>query len=324
MKFKKEYLILAGVIVALSLYLFLHRTDRTHYELPVVSGISGADITRLEIDGPDATITLTRKDNRWTIDPYGYAADSSKVDRMIDAVGKLTLTALVSEAGSFSRYDLAPDTRIAVKAWTGSSVAREFDIGKTAGTHQHTFVKLPDTKNVYHARGNFHGDFDQSVDDLRDKKVLTFAQADIRKIRIIRGGETMEFIRKDIPTEPAASDTGKEEPDASTAEPVKKTRWETGGGQAANEAAVNALLASLSNLKCNGYISDQPGKDGADPFMTLIFESDREHTLSIFEKTATDDTAHPAVSSQSDEPFTLTSYKVDDVKKQVDELAAAD
>jgi len=34
MKIKKEYIILVAVIVALSLYLMLRRTDRSLYELP--------------------------------------------------------------------------------------------------------------------------------------------------------------------------------------------------------------------------------------------------------------------------------------------------
>ena len=81
MKVKKEYFILAGVMVALILYLVLHRSDRTHYKLPDITGVSGKQISKLEIVKADKTLVLNKKDNTWHIDPEGYPADSDKVKK---------------------------------------------------------------------------------------------------------------------------------------------------------------------------------------------------------------------------------------------------
>ncbi|RLB30511.1 MAG: hypothetical protein DRG87_04865 [Deltaproteobacteria bacterium] len=61
MKVKKEYIILAAVILALSLYLFLRKTDKTHYELPKLSAVPKEDISKIEITKKGTDIILNRR-----------------------------------------------------------------------------------------------------------------------------------------------------------------------------------------------------------------------------------------------------------------------
>ena len=106
MKTKKEYIILIALILALSLYLFLYKSDRTHYELPETRDIARKDISKIELAKTDASILLEKKGDAWHIEPQGYPADADKVDKMLAVIENLTLTALVSESKSYNRYDL--------------------------------------------------------------------------------------------------------------------------------------------------------------------------------------------------------------------------
>ncbi|MDD2388256.1 MAG: DUF4340 domain-containing protein [Desulfobacterales bacterium] len=324
MKIKKEFIILVAVIIALSAYLFLHESDRTHYQLPAVPEIAGTDITRLEISKGDRTIRLIHKDNKWYVDPDQYLADAPKVNTMIKAVGSLTLTALVSEAESYGRYDLDPDSRITVKAWGKDALSREMEIGKAAGTQQHTFVKLPGDKNVYHARGNFRRAFDLSVDDLRDRGVLSFDRNDIREVRITKAGDSIVLNRRQIPEETAAEVADKDKDKESKPPVAGQTVWEYAEGKTADKGQLNALLGDLSGLNCQAYINGRGKQDYTNPLYTLMFKGDQEYVLSIFDKLKPEDTAYPAVSSQNDFPFTLSDYSVDDMKKKIDELLKKD
>ena len=65
MKVKKEYFILAGVIVALILYLVFHKSNRTHYKLPDIPAVSGKQILKIEIVKAGKSIVLNKKDNTW-------------------------------------------------------------------------------------------------------------------------------------------------------------------------------------------------------------------------------------------------------------------
>jgi len=151
MKGKKEYIILAVIIVAVGAYLVFRPTDRSTYQLPVLAEVAENEITKIEIIVSRKPTVINRKGDDWLVGPEEYPADPEKIERMLDTVADLTLTAMVSESKSDQRYDLTPEKRIQVKAWAGKDLKREFDVGKTADTFRHTFVKVTGDDRVFHA-----------------------------------------------------------------------------------------------------------------------------------------------------------------------------
>ncbi|MEE9497174.1 MAG: DUF4340 domain-containing protein, partial [Desulfobacterales bacterium] len=92
MKIKKEYIILVLIILALSAYLFMRRTNRTLYELPEIPQVAQQEITRLQITKGKTNIVLNKKDEKWYIAPAEYPTDADKVKDMLNALANLTLT----------------------------------------------------------------------------------------------------------------------------------------------------------------------------------------------------------------------------------------
>jgi len=132
---KKEYVILLAIIVALSLYLILHNPDRTRYELPVISEIAKTDISRIEISGQDATISLNRKDNKWYLVPEGYTADTDRVQDMIEIIEKLT--------GKKAKRDLKPFHKADLKStWADITKAKKLLKWKPTVTPQEGVERL--------------------------------------------------------------------------------------------------------------------------------------------------------------------------------------
>ena len=317
MKTKKEYIILIALILALSLYLFLYKSDRTHYELPETRDIDRKDISKIELAKTDASILLEKKGDAWYIEPQGYPADADKVDKMLAVIENLTLTALVSESKSYNRYDLNVEKKITVRAWTGDTLAREFEVGKTASSYRHTFVKLTDDHRVYHARENFRDKFDTAVDSLRDKAVLTFDPDEIQELKVTQNDESVVLRRMQV-TEEASPD--QEAQAQSPPSPALKTIWQTDGGKQGDDSTLNTLLSTLSNLKCQKYIDDRKKDDFTKPIYTLQLKGTQEYALSIFAKTDKDATDYPAVSSENDYPFVLRASQADNIMKKPDEL----
>jgi len=194
MKIKKEYIALVVVITGLSLYLVLRSPDGARYELPEVPAIAKKDISKIEIAGFDNFILLNKADDKWHLGPEGYLANSDKVDNMLNIINELTMTALVSESKNYSRYGLDEDSKVTVKAWIGDKLVREFEVGKVATSYRHTFVRLAGDDRVYHAKGNFRNDFDQTAEALRDKTVLSFDQSVISEIQIMKGTEQLKKL----------------------------------------------------------------------------------------------------------------------------------
>jgi hypothetical protein len=313
MKIKKEYIILLALILALSLYLSLRRSDRLGYELPRLPAVTKTDISKIEITKSGSSITLNKKNSGWDIEPQEYQADSDKVATMLDIIEKLTLTAMVSESRDYSRYELDDEHKISVKARSDESVKREFDIGKVAPSYRHTFVRLKENDRVYHARENFRHVFDLSVEDLRDKQVLAFDIADIQEIKLLKNGRSLVCTR--------LISYSAEDQEAAESQPKKQDMiWENPEGKRCDAKKLNSLITTLSDLRCERYIDAQKKDDLTDPIYRIELKGGKEYHLSIFAKTEGDEKAYPALSSENNYPFLVSEGKANALMKNPEEI----
>ena len=317
MKFKKEYLILILIIAALSTYLLIRSSDRTRYQLPELGGLKQSDINKIEISKSGNSLILEKRDNQWYIEPAGYLADKTKVKAMLNVFESLALTALVSESKDYNRYDLNAEKRITVKAWQQGTLKRNFDIGKAAPSFRHTFVRLDGDSRVYHARDNFRSKFDLTIDDLRDKTVLSFKTTDIQQVQIIKDQASVKLVRSEVPVSPSATQPQKSE---SAPAAAVKFEWQDDDGQKANEQNLNRLLTTLGDLKCADYINDRSKDTFSAPIYTAKLKGIQDHQLEIFAKLKKDDKNYPAVSSDSDYPFWLSETKVQQIMINPEEM----
>jgi len=310
MKIKKEYIILAVVIIALSAYLIMRREDRTLYELPKLSEINPKEITKLQITRGENVIELNKKDDSWYIAPQDYPADIDKVKKMLDSIENFTLTALVSESKNYNLYYLTGESGINVKAWQGDSLKRDIDVGKTASSFRHTFVKRAGDDRVFHARGNFRNTFDLNVDDLRDKSVLAYTSSDIQQIQITKGQQSIVLQRTQLPENEEAPKTDEKE---SVSPPPQKTVWQAPDGRTGDETAINQILSRLSNLRCEKFIDERAKEDFTSPLLTLQFKGTQEHRLAIFANDGENNAEYPATSSESKYAFLLSDNLVEEI-----------
>ena len=321
MKIKKEFVILGAAIIVLSLYLIFHNTNRTNYQMPVFTEISGKDISKIEVGKQGESIVLNKKSNNWYVSPEGYPVDSGKIKTMLDAIENLTVTAMVSESKNYDRYDLSDDKKITIKAWADNSLKRDFEVGKPASSYRHTFVKLSDDYRVYHARKNFRNGFDQTVENLRDKTVLLFDKTKIQKIQLTKEMQSVVFTRKQTPLE--GSDTKEV---AVKDREVEKTDtiWVNDNGKMCDKSVIDRLLVTLSNLSCNKYINDRKKDAFTNPVYTIELAGEladsQKHTLSIFEKTEKYDKSYPVISSGNDYPFLLTGRLMEKIMINPDKI----
>jgi hypothetical protein len=295
---KKEYIILAAVIVLLSLYLIFHKPDRIHYQLPVLDQIEQKTITRIELTKGSQTIQLQKQGDGWIISPKNYPADKEKTNQILDVIDDLTVTALVSESENYTRYELDEAGRIHVKAFAGDSLKREFYIGKAAPSFHHTFVRLANDAKVYHGRSNFRSKFDVTAEGLRDKSVLSFPQQDIQEIRI-ESAIPMALTKKQVPVEGKTDDTKKQ-----VELPQTKEVWQDSAGNDTASSTINPFLARLSSLRCKRYLTGKTREDFGKPIYSVHLKGVQEYSLSFFPADE-ENSEYPAISSQNDYTFAI-------------------
>jgi hypothetical protein len=314
MKIKKEYIILAAIILALALYLYFHETQRTLYQLPVLAKVSAKDISKIEIEKADGKIILKKKGDGWYIAPQDYPADPDRIKGINTTLEKLNLTAMVSEAKNYKRYDLSPDKRIRVSAWTGDTLNREFDIGKSVPSSRHTFIRLSGDDRIYHAQDDFRNKFNRSAGDFRDKTVLTFDTTAIQEINLTTEQQELVFKRTQVPL--GKDVVGDKEQTPLKAEMV----WQSADGRKGDETRLNRLLSTLSNLSCDSYIEDRQKEYFTNPIYSIRLKGSTEYSLKIFSKINEEADNYPAVSSENKYPFLLPEWKAKDVMPDPEEI----
>ena len=317
MKGKKEYLVLLLVIAGLVAYLFAQKKGELHYALPELSKLEQKRVTQVTVSKGDATITITRDNDRWRIQPEGFPADSGVVDEMVEKAKDVRLTALASESRNYGIYQLEDHEKIGVVLTDGETELRQIDIGKRAPSSRHTFVKLKDDHRVFHADGDLVTLFDKTVSDLRDKIVMKIDDH-IAGIAITTPSGTLNLAR----ATPEVSDDGTDPAEKPSAETPTAPQWQKETGEPVADTQVAALLGHLKNLRCDDFIDGKAKTDLIDPAYSISLTATKAYELSLFPSPDDAETpkAYEATSSQSDYPFLLPEWKAKQIIEALDKL----
>jgi len=339
---KKEFIIMAIIIILLGLYLLFQNKDKVHYKIPELNPVDKEDINKVEIKSADKTITLIKKDGNWVIEPKEYATNTEKVNQILDTISNLTLTDLASKVKDYTRFDLSKDKAIKVKAFKDTEELRDFEIGKMASTYGHTFVKIKDNPNVYYARESFRSHFEAKVDDLRDKTVMKLDSNEISEITIEQEGQSYVFAKNVKSTTPpieikAEDDKSGDDKQPAAVEtpqkPEEQITWTTADGKIGKKSQIDSLINQLTNLSCQEYADDKNIDEikSQEPIFTLKLKGNKDYMISFYPKIEKKETEgnpggamYPAISSENQYPFLLSSWKAEQIMKKPEELIEAE
>jgi hypothetical protein len=321
MKFGKEYIIPIVIIIVLFAYLiFSGGKNKITYKIPELERIEEDAVTRIEITKAGRKIVLEEFKEGWKIVPQEYPANEDKVTEILAIIRDLSISEQTSKKKNYQRYELDDDKKINVKAFKDDEVLREFDIGKISPTYSHTFIKIADDGNVYSARESFRNDFDVEVEDLRNKDVLAFDKNEISKIEIIGKDETYQFEKKMHTLEKnvkgGPEEEGKEEPKVYK----DKEGWLMPEGDVGNESEIESFLSKLSSLTCDSFIEGKSKNDFKEPAFVIFLKGTKDYSLKIYEKQEKNGGKYPAISSESEYPFLLSTYNAEDLMKKKEDF----
>ena len=287
------YVLFGAAVLSLSLYLVFRGRDRMQYELPELDRIDIETIDAVEIVQLETTVNLAKADGIWSITPQMYKADSGQVDMLLRSVSSLEATDLVSVSENYRLYDLDEDSRIQITAFGDGKIVRKFDLGKRSASYNHTFVKIQGDPRIFQADGDFRGNFDKTVDALRDLQVMSLDVDTITEITAHKPEEVIALYSETEDTE-------------------QMVVWKTGTGEEWDREKIDDLLDRVSDLECMKYFGGDESELG-DPILTVELKGDKQYSLAIYPYQ--DETGHPARSSESDYVFYLSSWNRDSIVK---------
>jgi len=318
-KFKKEYIVLGIIILVSLIFLVLKKSDQVNYELPEFTKMKADEISRIEVSREGELLKIIQDGEKWKVGEQGFPADSSKVDKIKKIVANLEITELISRAENLDRYGLNDSEKMEVKAYNlEGKVLREFVVGNASSTNQHTYIRIKNDKNVYHARESFNQDFKKSVDDFRDNSVLKFDREEITDLSIQY--EKINLNMKKTVNKAKLDDKKQENTG------IAKIIWKDLNGVEMKKETVEAILDKTSELSCSKYLTED--ELGLTKDRNLIYalglKGTSDYKLKIYAKKDKDANEYPVVSSQNKYPFYLSAYLADNIMKKEKDFNAED
>ena len=164
---------------------------------PKILALTEGDITKVELKkkGADATV-LDKTNGKWRIAaPKPYLADQDAVSQLVASTANVSADRVVEDKGSnLSAYGLnSPALEVDISGKAGK--VSKLKIGDDTPTNSGSYAVLDGDPRVFTVPSYVKTGVDKSVNDLRDKRLLTFDQDKLSRAELIAKKEDIEFGR---------------------------------------------------------------------------------------------------------------------------------
>jgi hypothetical protein len=187
--------------------------------------INPADVSQLIIKQKEP-VTLKKTNGQWQItEPKPYPADQEAVAGVLSTLSGLNADRIVEEkASDRKQYGLDPaqaELDIGVKGG-----ARQLLLGDDTPTGGNVYAALATDPRVFTVASYQKSSLAKSLNDLRDKSLVTLSADKVSRVELMKKGEDLEFDRT-------------------------KDGWQIlkPASSPADSAAVNALVSTLTNAR---------------------------------------------------------------------------
>ena len=163
---------------------------------PKILSLNDSDVNRVELKKKDgADLVLQKQDGKWQItSPQQLRADESAVSGMISSLSSLSSDRLVEDkadnVGEFGLQSPALEVDVSVKNDTHKLL-----IGDDTPTGSGSYAKLENDPRVFTIASYTKSNIDKSVNDLRDKRLVTAEPDKVSRIDLNADGQQLEFGR---------------------------------------------------------------------------------------------------------------------------------
>jgi hypothetical protein len=187
MRFRNT-LILGLILVALGSYVYFVEFERAAKESKkeTLFDFDQNQVQAVTLKYPDREIALEKTAGEWRlVRPVESLADESTTKNLIRAIAECEIKKRLDDVPQdLKPFGLdAPGVVIHVKLETGE--LPEIRVGKTTPVGYSTYIQRADDPKVLLTSSAFHSGMDKQVRDLRDKQILRFEDADVRKIAVV-------------------------------------------------------------------------------------------------------------------------------------------
>jgi len=164
---------------------------------PKIVSLSEAEIIKVALKKKGAAdVVMEATGGKWRITaPMPYPADQEAVNQLVTAGSNITSDRVVEDkAGNLSAYGLnSPNIEVDLTGKNGK--VSKFKIGDDTPTNSGSYAMLEGDPRVFTTASFVKTGLDKSINDLRDKRLLTFDQNKLSRVELIAKKQDIEFGR---------------------------------------------------------------------------------------------------------------------------------
>src|SRR6266508_346204 len=207
---KNRGLIIAALVLAALLGLLYWsnrhpRSDNSNTALPtpsepapIILTLNEADISKIELKkkGGDQIVLVRDSNGKWQItSPKSMGVDDSAISSMLSVLSSLKSERLVEEkAGNLGQYGLN-DPRLEVNITDKNNAVHKLLIGDDTPAGGGAYAQLAGDARVFTIATFSKTNLDKSLNDLRDKRLITAEPDKITRLELMVKQQTIEFSR---------------------------------------------------------------------------------------------------------------------------------
>ena len=198
----KKLLIAAVVLAALSGVLWWSnkhpdwgQEKKADTEIPALVNVSDSALDSIDIQKRDGSkVSLQRKSGKWLITaPTAFTADQDAVSSIASALAPANADSVIDDKpGDVAKYGLTNPSLIVTAHEKGGRTDQLF-FGDDVPTASTVYLRVAGNPKVFAVASSLKTIFDKGVNDLRDKRLLTFDQGQLTRIDLLAGQANIEF-----------------------------------------------------------------------------------------------------------------------------------
>jgi hypothetical protein len=311
---KITYLLLA-IVVLLGLFVFfkdqitglLGGNEQSNWKK-----IKG-DATQVTTVFHGKTNTFVYKNGTWFAEPGDLLADKEKVMKMVNALSTNRSFTLISSYPIYEKYELTPSNRVSATLTIGGKI-RSLDIGKTSSTYSHSFVLLNGDSNIYQTEGYLAPDFNQDLDQVRDRNIFSFKLEEVSSVELKNSAGAVLSLTKASEAFSTNTNLGG----------TPKTFWKDVSGGKFKDSEINDLISIVSHLSASGFPTEFVDASAAEKspttYQITLKSGSKTFFLKFLNAKEKDKTDSIAFSSERKETFLVSEDNVKRLTPSFDKL----
>ncbi len=155
------------------------------------------DVSHLDLIYADREISLDRSGETWHITkPLDAKADPVAVRGVLNSISDCEVKKELADADSDPAIYGLDKPFVTVKVRLGDRELPAVAVGKNTPVGFNTYIQKLDDKKVLLTNASFRSGIDKQVNDLRDKTILNFSEADVQGITLHRPDQALQLARK--------------------------------------------------------------------------------------------------------------------------------